>query len=100
MAWISVAKCKKADTENRRVLVRGEQGGNGMDWELRVSRCKVLYLECVSNEVLLYSIGNSMKSPEIDQEGGQCKKGVTCIIPSDWGTELYSRHGHNNVNQL
>ena len=29
-----------------------------MDWELRVSRCKLLHLEWISNEVLLYSTGN------------------------------------------
>ena len=34
--------------------------GSGMDWESGVSRCKLLYLERVSNEILLYSIGNSL----------------------------------------
>ena len=38
---------------------RGEQtcgcqgGGSGMDWESGVSRCKLLYLEWISNEILL-----------------------------------------------
>ena len=34
-----------------------EGGGSGMDRELGVSRCKLLHLEWISNEVLLYSTG-------------------------------------------
>ena len=30
-------------------------GGSGIDWELGVSRCKLLHLEWVSNEALLHS---------------------------------------------
>ena len=33
-------------------------GGSRMDWESGVNRCKLLHLEGVSNEVLLYSTGN------------------------------------------
>ena len=29
-----------------------------MNWEFGVSRCQLLYLEWISNEVLLYSIRN------------------------------------------
>ena len=29
-----------------------------MDWELGVNRCKLLLLEWISNEILLYSTGN------------------------------------------
>ena len=36
---------------------QGGQGGSGMAWEFGVSRCKLLYLEWISNEVLLYSTG-------------------------------------------
>ena len=39
----------------------GCQAGGGwseMDWEFEVSICKVLHFEWLSNEVLLYSIGN------------------------------------------
>ena len=35
---------------------RGE--GNGMDWEFGVSRSKLLHLEWISNEILLYSTEN------------------------------------------
>ena len=34
------------------------RGGSGMNWESGVSRCKLLYLEWISNEMLLYSTGN------------------------------------------
>ena len=37
-------------------------GGWGTDWELGVSRCKLLHLEWISNEVLLYSTGNYIQS--------------------------------------
>ena len=33
-----------------------------MDWEFGVSRCKLFHLEWISNEVLLYSTGNSIPS--------------------------------------
>ena len=39
---------------------QGEEGGSGMDWGFGVSRCKLLHLEWISNDGLLYSIGNSI----------------------------------------
>ena len=47
--------------ENRLVVVKRE-GASGMDKEFGVSRCKVLHVEWISNEVLLYSIGNYIQS--------------------------------------
>ena len=38
---------------------RGE-GGSGVDWESRANRCKLLPLEWISNEILMYSTGNYM----------------------------------------
>ena len=37
---------------------QGSGGGSGMDWESGVNRCKLLHLEWISNEILLYSTGN------------------------------------------
>ena len=37
-----------------------------MDWESGVNRCKLLLLEWISNEVLLYSTGNYTKSLEME----------------------------------
>ena len=47
---------------------RGE-GGSGMNWEFGVSRHKLLYLEWISNEVLLYSTGNYIYSLGIEHDG-------------------------------
>ena len=44
-------------------------GGSEMDWELGVSSCKLLYLEWISNEVLLYSNGNQTQSLVIERDG-------------------------------
>ena len=55
-------------TEKKQTLVHGEHGfqvgggGSGMDWEFAVSRCKVLHLEWISKEILLYSTGNYIQS--------------------------------------
>ena len=65
-------------TENKQTHGHGEQtcgsqgggGESGMDWEFGVSRCKLLYLGWISNEVLLYSTGNCIQSLVIDRDGG------------------------------
>ena len=41
---------------------QGGGGGSGMDWKFGVSRCKLLHLKWISNEVLLYSTGNYIQS--------------------------------------
>ena len=40
-----------------------------MDGEFGVTRCKLLYLEWISNEVLLYSKGNYIKSLGVEHDG-------------------------------
>ena len=45
------------------------RGGEGIDWEFRISTCKLLHLELISNEVLLYSTGNSIQSLGVDHKG-------------------------------
>ena len=44
-------------------------GRSGMDWEFGASRCKLLHLEWISNEVLLYSAGNYIQVLGIDHDG-------------------------------
>ena len=44
---------RRTDVENRPVAAEGEGGGSGMDGELEGSRCKLLHLEWIGNEVLL-----------------------------------------------
>ena len=55
---LSTRFCRLTDIENRLVVAKGAGGGGrGVDWEFGVSRCKLLYLERKSNEVLLSSMG-------------------------------------------
>ena len=62
------------DVENRLVVAKVEVGGSGMDGEFWVSRCKLFYLEWISNEVLPYSTGNYIQSLGIDHDGREYKK--------------------------
>ena len=48
---------KIMDLEKSLVVAR-EREGNGMDWEFGINRCKLLPIEWISNEILLYSTGN------------------------------------------
>ena len=65
-------------TEQKQTHRHGEQtcscqGGrreSGIHWEFGFSRCKLLYLEWISNEILLYSTGNYIQSLGIDRDGG------------------------------
>ena len=57
------------DIEKRLVVIKGEGGGNGMDREFGVSRCKLLHLECINNKVLLYGTGNYIQSLGIESDG-------------------------------
>ena len=45
------------DIENRLTIAKEEWGGRGMDWKFGVSRCKLLYLQCV-NKVRLQQYMN------------------------------------------
>ena len=47
----------------------GGGGESGMDWEFGVSRCKLLHLECISNEILLYDTGNDIQILVMEHDG-------------------------------
>ena len=49
-------------------LQRGRRG-TGMDWEFGVSRHKLLHLEWISNEIILYSTGNYIQSLLMEHDG-------------------------------
>ena len=49
---------KLKDMEKRLCGCQWGGGESGMEWEFGVSRCKLLHLEWISNEVLVYSTGN------------------------------------------
>ena len=58
---------------NRLVVAKGEGVGGWMEWEVGVSRCKLLYIEWI-HKVLLYSTGNYIQYPMISNNGKEYKK--------------------------
>ena len=62
----------------------GEQGqGEKMDWEVGVSRCKLLYVEWINNMVLVYSTGNYIHYPIINHNRNEDEKEYTCVYISE-----------------
>ena len=57
------------DIDNRLVVAKGEGKRSGVDGELGVGSCKLLHLEWISNEVLLYSTANYIQSLVIEHNG-------------------------------
>ena len=61
---------KQKQTQGHREQTCGCQGGGGcrreMEWEVGVSRCKLLYMERINNKVLPYSTGNYIQYPMIN----------------------------------
>ena len=51
-----------------------------MDWEFVAKRCKLLHLEWISNEVLLYSTGNYIDSLVIEHDEREYGKRVCAYI--------------------
>ena len=63
---------KQKQTYGHREQTCGCQGGGGcggMEWEAGVSRCELLYMECINNEVLLHSPENYIQYPMINNNG-------------------------------
>ena len=60
-----------------------------MDWEFGISRCKLLHFEWISNEVLLYSIGNYIQSLVIGHDVRSFEKKNVSI--NDWVTMPYNK---------
>ena len=55
--------------ETRFVVDEGEGIGGRMEWEVGVSRYKLLYIEGINNKVLLCSPGNCTQYPLINHNG-------------------------------
>ena len=83
------------DIENRLVVAKGEGVGRRMEWEVGVSRCKLLYVEWINNNVLLYRTENYMQYPMISHNGKEYlnKNVYICIYVYICITEflLYSK---------
>ena len=79
------------DIENRLIMVaKGEGGGSGMDREFGIGRWKLLYLEWISNEILLYSTGDYIQSLVVEYDRRKYEK--KNVYMYDWVTVLYSRN--------
>ena len=50
-------------------MVAGGEVGGGQNWELGISRCKLLYTECINNKVLENSTGNYTSYLVINHNG-------------------------------
>ena len=62
----------RAEPGSQREQTCGCQGGGGesaIDWESGVGRCKLLRLGWINNEILLYSTGTYIQSPDIVHDG-------------------------------
>ena len=53
---------------------QGEGDWGRMEWEVGVSRYKLLYREWINNKVVLYSTGNYTQYPEINHNGKEYKE--------------------------
>ena len=58
-----------SDIESSLVVAEEEGYRGGMEWEVGVSRCKLLYTEWISNKVLLYSTGRYSQYSMINHNG-------------------------------
>ena len=54
--------------------------GGGMEWEVGVSRCKLLYIGWINNKVLPYSTGNYIRYPMINHNGKEYLKRMCVYI--------------------
>ena len=86
---LSTEQKKIMDMVRRLVVTRREGGGSGMDGESGVGRYKLLYLEWISNGILLCSTGNYVQSPGVEHDGRQYKK--KDVYMYDWVTMLWHR---------
>ena len=57
------------DIDSRLVVLGGGVRGAGMQWEVGVRICKLLYMEVINNKVLLYSTENHILYPMINHNG-------------------------------
>ena len=62
------------NTEIRLVVANGEEVGGGMEWEVGVSRCKLLCIEWINTKVLLCSTENYIHYPMIKHNRKEYEK--------------------------
>ena len=72
---VSLSTNQKQSHRHREQMCGWQGGGSGMDREFGVGRCRLLHLEWMGDEVLLYSTGDYIQSLEIDHDGRYYKTG-------------------------
>ena len=60
--------------ENRLMVSKEEEGREGKDWEFGINPCKLLHIEQIKNQVLLYSTGNYIQYPVVNHNGKEYEK--------------------------
>ena len=61
------------------MVAKGDGSGRGRDWELGISRYKLVYIEWINNKVLLYSTRNYVQYPVINHDGKEYEKECVCV---------------------
>ena len=61
------------------VVAKGAEVGGGTEWEVGVSRCKLLCVEWINTKVLLCSTENYVHYPMINHNGKEYEKEYICI---------------------
>ena len=60
-------------------------GGGGIEWEVEVSRCKLLNIVGINHKVLLYSTGNYILYPTINHNENNIFKRNVCMYDESPG---------------
>jgi len=58
--------------QNRWLVAKGEGVGEEMEWEVGVSRCRLLCTEWINNVVLLCNTGNYTQYPMVNYSQQEC----------------------------
>jgi len=78
--WASLGNRNRLTDIERRLTVTMVGIERDVDWEPGISRCKLLHISRINNEVLLYSTGNHSQCPVINHNGKNMKKIVRIYI--------------------
>ena len=66
---LSTKQKQSYDIEISFVVAKGKGVRRWMEWEVGVSRCKLLHLEGINTKIILYSIENYIEYPMINHNG-------------------------------
>ena len=69
MTQVDLSRKQKQGHREQSYVAKGEGLGEGMEWEVGVSRHKLLYMEWANNKTLLYSPENYILYLMINHNG-------------------------------